>query len=101
MGSDKVLQILDPSWYEDRDAALESMMGMARVLYAVRTGDERNVERTLSLPGNVRWRDRFERLPVRPEVAEVSSRTVRDLVRKGRDVSPLVPPEILEFLPYR
>jgi nicotinic acid mononucleotide adenylyltransferase len=99
MGSDKVLQVLDPSWYDDRDAALEPMLATARVLYAVRSGDAGIVERALSLAENVRWKDRFERLHVPPKVAGVSSRTVRQLVREGRDVTDLVPEEILEFLP--
>jgi nicotinamide-nucleotide adenylyltransferase len=99
MGSDKVLQVLDPSWYEHRDAALEPMLATARVLYAVRSGDAGTVERALSLPENVRWKDRFERLPVRPEVAGISSRTVRELVREGRNVTDFVPEEILEFIP--
>jgi nicotinic acid mononucleotide adenylyltransferase len=99
MGSDKVRQVLDPSWYDDREATLAAMLAAARVLYAVRSGDEGTVERALSLPENVYWKDRFERLPVRSEVAGISSRSVRELVREGRDVSDLVPESILEFLP--
>jgi nicotinic acid mononucleotide adenylyltransferase len=99
MGSDKVVQILDRSWYEGRDSSLTSMFTAARVLYAVRAGDEGKVETALSHPDNVRWKDRFERLSVREEIAAISSRMIRELVREGRDVSALVPEAIRDFLP--
>src|SRR5439155_22771338 len=35
MGSDKVRQLLDPKWYEDREQALRFLFSRARVLYAV------------------------------------------------------------------
>jgi hypothetical protein len=97
-GSDKVVQVLDPAWYEDRDAALGAMFEAAGVLYAVREGDEQGLERTLSLPENVKWKGCFRRLPVRGDVARISSRTVRSLLREGRDVSSLVPLAVREIL---
>jgi nicotinic acid mononucleotide adenylyltransferase len=98
VGSDKVLQILDPRWYDDRDAALEPMLTEAHVLYAVRAGEDEAVRDTLARPENARWRGRFERLPVSREIAAISSREVRELIRAGRDVGALVPEEVREVL---
>jgi nicotinic acid mononucleotide adenylyltransferase len=98
MGSDKVLQLLDPHWYEDREAVLSGLFREARVLYAVRAGEEGAVEVALDRAENTGWRDRFERVPVPPELASVSSRLVRERVRRGEDVGHLVPPEALRAL---
>jgi nicotinic acid mononucleotide adenylyltransferase len=98
MGSDKVLQLLDPKWYGDRDATLASLFALARALYAVRSGDERALRETLAAPQNVRWRSRFVPLDVPPHVAAVSSREVRARIRRGEDVRNLVPPEVHALL---
>ena len=94
MGSDKVLQVLDPAWYRDRDGELGELFAKARVLYAERAGHEGRVRRVLSRPDNRRWRDRFERMRLPGDVVAVSSRLVRELVRKGEAVSHLVPAEV-------
>ena len=93
MGSDKVRQLLDPGWYEDRDAVLHQLFSRATVLYAVRAGDEGLVEDLLRRAENVIWRDRFERLAVAGDVASISSRVVRESLALGKDVSRLLPPE--------
>ncbi len=99
MGSDKALQILDPTWYPDPEAALSRLFGLAGVLYADRWDEEGLVERTLARPENRRWRASFERLPIPPDVAAVSSRDVRERLTRGEDVRPLVPPQVVPFLP--
>lgn len=91
VGSDKVLQLLDSGWYEDRDAALEDLFGPAVVWYAIRAGDAEAVAGALADPSNERWRARFRQIDVPPDVAALSSRLVRALLRRGRDVSPLLP----------
>lgn len=93
MGSDKVLQVLDPKWYEDRERVLRDLFGAAGVLYAVRAGDEGRVEEALARPENERWRGRFAALEVDPTAAAVSSRLVREELRQGRAVRHLVPAE--------
>jgi nicotinamide-nucleotide adenylyltransferase len=99
VGSDKLVQLFDPRWYVDRDAALESLFSEADVLYAVRERDEASVEATLDRPENRRWRDRFQRLAVPPFMASISSSFVRDGYRRGEDVRSLVPAEVRDFLP--
>jgi nicotinamide-nucleotide adenylyltransferase len=98
MGSDKVLQLLDPRWYEDRTAALDHLSGLATVAYAARAGEEEAVGAALADPVNAPWRHAFGRLDCDPAVAAVSSREVRRRLRAGEDVTSLVPPEVLPFL---
>ena len=93
MGSDKALQLLDPKWYTDRDAALRSLFRHARVLYAQRSGQVGAVRTALSRPENRAWRDRFELLDIPSQIASVSSRGVRELLAGGEDIRELVPPE--------
>ena len=93
MGSDKVMQVLDPAWYRDRDAELDALFRKAGVLYAERAGHEGRVRRVLSRPPNRRWRDRFEPLTLPRDVIAVSSSLVRELVRMGDPAAHLVPPE--------
>ena len=99
MGSDKVLQLLDPRWYEDRTAALDHLTALATVAYAVRAGEEEMVRAALADPANARWRHAFRSLDGDPAVAAVSSREVRSRLRAAEDVSDLVPPEVLRLLP--
>ena len=98
MGSDKLLQLLDPKWYGDRDATLVALFAEARVLYAVRSGDEEAVGEALAAPQNDRWWSRFVPLDVPPHVAAVSSREVRARIRQGEDVRALVPAEAHSLL---
>ncbi len=99
MGSDKVLQLLDPKWYDDRDDALEGLFRGARILYAERAGEEGLVATALRRRHNLQWRDRFTRLDVPSEVASISSRSVRTLVAAGRDPAEFVVPEARPHIP--
>ncbi|HWC32814.1 MAG TPA: hypothetical protein VG709_06770 [Actinomycetota bacterium] len=94
IGSDKLLQLLDRAWYEDRDTALKRLFGVARVAYALREGDAAAVERAFG--AEPRWRERVTRLALRPDVADISSRELRR--RSRRDVEDMVPPEVRPFL---
>jgi nicotinic acid mononucleotide adenylyltransferase len=96
LGSDKVLQLLDPAWYEDRDAALADLFGRARVAYAARLGDEGQVGRVLE--EETRWAERLERLEMPAGLAEVSSSEVRRRIRRGEHVDALVPAEVLPYV---
>jgi nicotinic acid mononucleotide adenylyltransferase len=91
IGSDKLIQLLDRKWYEDRDEALDVLFGRAAVMFAVREGDEAAVRAALADPANARWKARVLALDVDPTVAAVSSRMVRSLLRQGEDVRHLVP----------
>ena len=97
-GSDKVLQLLDPRWYDEPDRVLHDLLSATTVRYAVRAGDEGLVERSLDRPENRPFAGSFERLPVDPAAAAVSARDVRDRVRRGRPFEHLVPPESVPAL---
>jgi len=96
IGSDKVLQLLDPGWYEDRDADLGRLFARAEVAWALRSGDEEPIRAALGR--EPRWRDRFRRIDLPPHVKALSSRAVRAAVRLGDDVSGAVPAEVLAFV---
>lgn len=99
MGSDKVLQLLDPAWYEDRQEALERLFSIADVAYALRRGDGERV--AAALAAEPRWAGGLRALELPPKVAAVSSRTVREAVRRGADVRRLVPEGVRPFLEAR
>ena len=100
MGSDKVLQLLDPRWYDDRTAALDRLTGLATVAYAARAGQEEAVAEVLARPENAPWRRSFADLGLPSGVADVSSREVRGRLRAGAEVSHLLPPEVAESAGY-
>ncbi len=94
VGSDKVLQLFDPAWYQDRDAVLEDLFRRATVLYAVREGEAEGLNTALADPAHARWRHRLRQIDVAPEAAAVSSGLVRARLRRGQDVSHVLPPGV-------
>jgi nicotinic acid mononucleotide adenylyltransferase len=94
LGSDKALQLLDPRWYADRDAALDRLLAEADVRFAARSGEDL-VTPLLARRGYERWAGRFTRLRAAAEAAATSSGEVRRRHRRGEDVTALVPPEVL------
>ena len=96
VGSDKVLQLLDPVWYDDRDAALARLFAVADIAYAARSGGEEELDRLLA--SEPRWAPRLRQLDVSPTLARISSRDVRRRVRAGEDVGALVPEQVRPFL---
>lgn len=101
MGSDKVVQLLHPKWYEDRESALTRLFQEAQILYAVRAGEDEAVGEALAGLHDLQWRTRFTRLDVPPTLAAISSRLVRESLRRGDDVAALVPAEARPFLAGR
>jgi nicotinamide-nucleotide adenylyltransferase len=100
MGSDKLLQLFDPGWYADRDAALGRLFESARVLVAVRSGDERAIAEAMARPDHARWAQSVSLLDVPPAVAALSSGEVRRRIREGGDVRQLVPAQVRDVLAH-
>jgi len=98
IGSDKVIQLLDPSWYADRDVSLDGLFRESRVVFGARGGELQAVQALLAARPNLPWRDRFERVDLPPGVAPVSSREVRSKRRRGEDVRHLVPASVLALI---
>jgi nicotinamide-nucleotide adenylyltransferase len=96
VGSDKLRQIFDPAWYEDRDAALKRLFRRAVVAYSVRTTDRSSTAPRIE--GGPGWRPRLRLLDLPSDVAGLSSSGVREAIRRGQDVSGAVPREVLPFL---
>jgi nicotinate-nucleotide adenylyltransferase len=96
VGSDKLVQLTDAAWYQDRDAALNRLFSLSRVAYAVRQGEDERLLKALAELDP--WKDRIVQLPFPPALAGLSSRAVRNEVARGEDIAEMVPPEILPFV---
>jgi nicotinamide-nucleotide adenylyltransferase len=95
VGSDKVVQILDPRWYRDPARALGRLFSLAEVAYSVREGDPDQFD---PVPAASSWRARLHPLPLPEHVRAISSRRIREAVRRGEDVDAMVPPEVRPFV---
>ncbi|MFA5891521.1 MAG: hypothetical protein WDA27_11330 [Actinomycetota bacterium] len=98
VGSDKVLQVLDPKWYPDREAALERLFSLACFIVAPRGDQGEGLRAALEAPENRAWADRVEVLCLHPAVGDLSSTRVRGLLRAGGDPAGLVPSAVAPFL---
>lgn len=96
IGGDKLEQLFEDRWYEDPDAALEQLFGLARVIVAPRRDDAERVAQLIRT--HPRWAPRIEIAHLHPSVAEISSTRVRQVLRSGGDPSGLVPDEVARFL---
>ena len=97
VGFDKVVQIFDPRYYADRDAALAELFAEAELLVAPRAGQgPHELERLLARPENTRFAGQVRAIPLAPEYAAESSSQVRALaagVPKALAPRALVTPE--------
>lgn len=98
VGSDKVLQIFDPVWYEDREAALERLFSRAALWVAPRSDHGEALRACLEDPANERWTSRITVLRLHPAVSDLSSTHVRGMLRAGAEPGGLVPPPVASFL---
>lgn len=78
VGYDKIAQIFDPRYYDDRDAALERLFALASFLVAPRAdaGPE-ELDNLLSRPENRRFAAAVEPLHLPPALRDVASSAVR------------------------
>jgi nicotinic acid mononucleotide adenylyltransferase len=79
IGFDKLVQILDPHYYQDRDTALHDLFALAELLVAPR-GDagEQSLTALLQRPENQPFARYVHALPFNPAYREVSSTQVRE-----------------------
>ena len=108
IGYDKMVQILDPHYYEDRDAALDRLFDAATILVGPREGYGRaELDALLAQPSNARYRSYVTFTPLEGRYATDSSTEVRQLATGdlGSDrIRSLVVPEgfaLLELRPYQ
>lgn len=96
MGFDKIVQIFDPRYYTDRDAALSILFSLAELLVAPRgNGGEHEIAALIHQPENERFARYVHILPFDPAYRDVSSTLVR---QNGLIYAHDVPQEVREFM---
>ncbi len=99
IGYDKIVQILDPHYYTDRDAALDALFGLAEVLVAPRDDEgERDLAALMAQSQNRRWANRVRFIPLDPALRRISSTEARERIARNQPIADLVPPEALALV---
>jgi nicotinamide-nucleotide adenylyltransferase len=98
LGFDKIVQILDPHYYTDREVALRTLFGLAQLLVAPRGADGiHQLEALLAEPENRRFARHIRLLPLAAKYRNVSSTRVR---RAEEAEHSDLPQEVQAFLWY-
>ncbi|MFN8521552.1 MAG: hypothetical protein U0821_00410 [Chloroflexota bacterium] len=101
VGFDKIVQIFDPRYYVDRDAALHELFGLTSFLVAPRErAEEAELRALLDEDGNRAFAGGVEYLPLPRDLRDVSSSTVREMGRGSAEAASAVPPAVQEFMRY-
>jgi nicotinamide-nucleotide adenylyltransferase len=99
VGHDKIVQVFDPKYYQDRDAALDELFGLASFLVAPRgDADEDELGELLARPENRQWAERVAPLPFDERHRDASSTRVRR--GESRDVPPAVAAYLARANPF-
>ena len=102
VGYDKIVQILDPHYYDDREAALRTFFSLAGLLVAPRAGaGPSELRALLERPENRPYAPFITYLPLPPAAARLSALSatqVRARAAAGEDLRGLVPRETIDFL---
>jgi nicotinamide-nucleotide adenylyltransferase len=99
VGHDKIVQVFDPRYYQDRDAALEELFSLASFLVAPRgDDDEDDLSELLARPENCRFTDRVAALPLDARYRDASSTRVRQ--GQSGDVPPVVAAYLARAKPF-
>lgn len=97
VGFDKIVQILDPRYYDDRGVVLERLFAMASLLVAPRSDeDEASLHALISRSENRRYQARIAFCPLPPRFRTDSSSKARAIAgapRSDRRLRALLPPE--------
>ena len=100
IGYDKIEQIFDPRYYQDRDAALKELFALASFLVAPRANrTAADVAALLRQPGNQQFQQRVQVLPFPGDYRDIASSEIRAAFQKhSADLAAsLLPPEALLF----
>ena len=96
MGFDKIVQILDPRYYTDRDASLIELFRLAELLVAPRGNDgQKELLDLLHQPQNERFARYIHPLAFDSSYRQISSTQAR---QQGDDLNAHVPREAREFM---
>lgn len=96
LGFDKIVQIFDPHYYEDRDKALRELFALAEILVAPRAGaGHAELSALLAQPENTPFAAHVHALPLDASYRDISSSRIREgMAAHEQDV----PPEVLRFI---
>jgi len=99
VGMDKLVQILDPKYYQDRGAALRQLFALSSLIVANR-GEmaEAEFEQLLDQPENRAYRSHVRFCPLPGGLADVSATVVRQALAAGESVTSRVPTDSAAFL---
>jgi nicotinic acid mononucleotide adenylyltransferase len=94
IGFDKIVQILDPRYYDDRDGALRELFGLARLLVAPRREDGAGeLRELLARPANRPFARFIYPLPLADRYRDISSTDARAAATLD-----IVPREVCDFI---
>ncbi len=99
-GYDKIVQILDPRYYQNRDAALQELFGLADVLVLPRgRHGAGEITELAARPENAPFANGIHSLPAPASLdLEMSATGIRAGTLTGGTLANAVPPEVLAFL---
>ena len=96
LGFDKIVQIFDPFYYQDRDKALRELFALAEILVAPRAGGgTAELSKLLAQPENAPFASHVHALPLDIAYRDISSSRVRQGAAAHEED---VPPEVLRFI---
>jgi nicotinic acid mononucleotide adenylyltransferase len=96
MGFDKIVQILDPRYYENRDHSLRKLFSLAQLLVAPRGSQgEHELHALLDQPQNRSFKPFIHHLPFNTQYRAISSTAVRNQEDGYRHE---IPREVYEFI---
>jgi nicotinic acid mononucleotide adenylyltransferase len=96
MGFDKIVQILDPRYYENRDQSLHELFSLAQLLVAPRGSQgERELRALLDQPQNRPFQPFIHHLPFNTQYRMISSTAVRNQEKGYRHE---IPSEVYQFI---
>lgn len=96
IGYDKIVQIFDPRYYQERDTALDKLFSLADILVAPRAGYGLDaLTNLLEKPQNHRFAPFIHALPFDDAYRDISSSHVRQYKEQ---LSAEVPPEVQDFM---
>ncbi|MGH7830714.1 MAG: nicotinate-nicotinamide nucleotide adenylyltransferase, partial [Candidatus Binatia bacterium] len=98
-GMDKVMQIFDPRYYQDREKALTALFTEASLIAASRAPrGEEALQGLLDRPENSGYRDRIYFLDLPAELSGISSSAVRAAIDNGEAVQHQLPDLLSRFI---
>ena len=99
VGMDKLVQILDPKYYQDRDAALRQLFALTSLIVANRGAMARmEFDQVLDRSENQPYRSSIHFCSLSNTVAELSATTVREELAASKIPKSVIPEETTAFL---